>query len=91
MNDYADRTSGALFTNTRKQKSNHPDFTGNMTFSKDLLRQMVDIARAGGEIKLSISGWDKTSKAGNRFISLNASVFREREDKASVPFNDDPF
>ena len=54
--EYKNENSGALFTNDRKETDNHPDLKGTIN---------VD-----GQ-DYWISAWNKTSKAGNDYISLS--------------------
>ena len=51
-----------LFKNANKQKDNHPDYTGNVE---------VD------GIKHRLSGWNRTDKNGNSYISGALSVSDE--------------
>ncbi len=92
MADYKqkDITQGALFVNGRKSASNQPDYRGELTLSKALLRELVELVKAGGEAKLSLAVWKKTSKSGNDYMSLAGQVFKEykKDDNSSieVPF-----
>ncbi len=47
---------GTLFKNTRKQKPNHPDMTGEALING---------------VKVKISGWTKLTKKGDKFLSLS--------------------
>lgn len=63
---------GALFANSRKTKETQPDYRGNLEISKDLLKVLIEQAKAGEKINMDIAGWKKTSKTGNSFLSLKA-------------------
>lgn len=65
--EYDNTNRGALFNNDRKEKETHPDFTGSIN---------VD----GKEFW--IKGWKKTSKAGNRFLSLSVDPKEDQPKKA---------
>lgn len=78
--EYADRTSGALFVNNRKMKESQPDHNGKLQISKELLRELVDRAKSGGEIKLDLSVWERTSKAGLDYLSINAVISPPEQD-----------
>lgn len=52
---YDNTNSGALFRNKRKDKPNHPDYTGRID--------------ADGK-EFWVSSWIKTSKAGEKFMSI---------------------
>ena len=49
MADYQNRdmTQGALFINNRKKQQNHPDFRGELTLSKALLKDLVERVKEG--------------------------------------------
>lgn len=89
MSDYKNRdlTQGALFHNNRKTSPNQPDFRGELTISKALLRELVEKAKAGEEAKLSLSVWKKNSKAGNEFMSVAGQIYVDF--KKEVKFQDD--
>ena len=61
MADYSNRdmTQGALFINNRKKQTNHPDFRGELTLSKALLKELVEKVKEGKEAKLSLAVWKK--------------------------------
>ena len=61
--EYDNTNRGALFNNDRKEKETHPDFTGS-----------IDV---GGK-SYWIKGWKKTSKAGNKFLSLSVDPKEEQ-------------
>ena len=64
-NDYDDTNRGVLFKNKYKEKDSQPDYKG-------------DINVDGKE--LEIAAWIKTSKAGNKFMSLSVSEpYEERQ------------
>lgn len=64
---YDNTNRGALFKNDRKQKENHPDYTGK-----------IDVN--GTEYQLS--GWIKQGKKG-KFLSLSVKPAQERREPAS--------
>jgi hypothetical protein len=63
---------GVLFQNRRKTQQNHPDMTGSLEISGDLLTELVNAANNGQPIKMDISAWTKSDKNGNKFLSLTA-------------------
>jgi len=90
MADYnkKDITQGALFINGRKSASNQPDFRGELTLSKVLLKELIEVVKAGGEAKLALSVWKKQSKAGNEYMSVVGQVYKEykKDEEIEVPF-----
>lgn len=89
MPDYP--PSGALFTNTRKTSDKHPDYTGSLEISMDVLKVLVEQAKSGQSIKMDIAGWKKTSKAGKTFLSILANKPYEKKQQESSSFDDAPF
>jgi uncharacterized protein (DUF736 family) len=80
---YDNTNSGALFRNKDKQDDRHPDYKGNIN--------------VGGE-EFWISSWLKTSKAGEKYMSLSVQPKQAKPKVASKsapadePFDDDiPF
>jgi len=89
MADYQNRdmTQGALFINNRKQKVSHPDFRGELTLSRALLKELVERVKEGKEAKLTLAVWKKQSKAGNEYQSIAAQIYTEyKKDSEEVPF-----
>ena len=92
MSEYQNRdmTQGALFINNRKTATNQPDFRGELTLSKALLKDLVERVKEGKEAKLSLSVWKKKSKAGNEYQSIAAQIHteykKEGSDDIEVPF-----
>lgn len=85
-----DMTQGALFINNRKKAANQPDFRGELTLSKALLKELVERVKEGKEAKLSLAVWKKKSKAGNEYQSIAAQIYteykKEGSDDIEVPF-----
>lgn len=73
MTAYDNSNTGVLFPNERKTSANHPDFTGNVVLSRELIIFATREISEGREPKISVSGWKKTSNAGKGFVSLKIS------------------
>ncbi len=92
MVEYQNRdiTQGALFINDRKNAEKQPDFRGELTLSKALLKELVERIKEGKEAKLSLSVWKMKSKAGNEYQSIAAQIYTEYKkdglDDIEVPF-----
>tara|TARA_R110000823_G_scaffold231612_2_gene358282 strand:- start:1609 stop:1914 length:306 start_codon:yes stop_codon:yes gene_type:complete len=71
---YEPRAGGALFSNDRKEKENHPDYKGDLLLDATAVASIIEQHNSGVEFpKLDMSGWKKTSGKGVRFLSLSAS------------------
>lgn len=68
-----DGPGGAMFKNNRKERDTHPDLTGFVELTDEVIRSINDQAASGVKYpKIEISGWSKVSSKGNKFISLSA-------------------
>ena len=79
MADYnqGDRSTGALFKVKERKSDKHPAMSGELTLTKALLKELIEDAKAGKAIKLSLSAWNNTSKAGNQYVSIAAKKYQE--------------
>lgn len=80
-NKYLD--SGILFLN-KKQSDKAPDFKGEIEFSAEMVKGLVDKLKAGAPAKLELAGWNRTSQKGTTFVSIKASKPFVREERASA-------
>jgi hypothetical protein len=72
-----DSGQGALFENTRRNKDSQPNFRGDLTLTKPLLKELVEMAKAGKEIKMSLSVWNKRARSGTEYMSIAAQAYVE--------------
>ena len=78
MADY-DKASGALFKNRKKQNERQPDYTGNIEMDGDVVRDLMAQLNEGVKHpKADLSAWIRKSKSGMNFLSLNSSIYYER-------------
>jgi len=73
MPDYDDTNRGALFRNKKKEKPNHPDYRGPLNYKGQ---------------ELEVTGWMKTSKAGDKYMSLSVKEKEPYDSKTSTPLGD---
>lgn len=85
-----DSGQGALFENDRRSKDSHPNFRGELTLTKPLLKELVDMAKEGKEIKISLSVWNKVAKSGKAYMSIAAQAFVEYSKNEQQSRNDRP-
>jgi uncharacterized protein (DUF736 family) len=74
MTDYDNTNSGVLFANDKREKDTHPNMTGKIN---------VD------GVDYWLSAWTKTSKNGNKFLSLSVKPMEARAEPAPADFIDD--
>jgi len=69
---YDNTNRGSLFNNDRKEQENHPDMTGTL-----------DV----GGVEYRISAWKRTSKAGQKYLSISV---REKTEMGIAPLPSRP-
>ena len=83
--------SGVLFANDRKQNDKQPDYTGNLEIDVETVRDLYQQMQNGGDHpKVNLAGWRKTSKNGKTFLSVKASVLRERQQNSGSSYQAPP-
>lgn len=95
MADTKLKGTGALFKNTRKERDNQPDYTGNFKMTKPLLKSYIEAFKKDPgleELAVELAGWKKQGRAGE-FISVSVSPPFEKKAPAkkddfddSIPF-----
>lgn len=67
---------GSLFTNEKKDKDTHPDYTGQINVAETLY---------------NISAWDNESKSGKKYFGLSVSIPKPKEEKKEISQDELPF
>lgn len=63
---------GTLWQNDRKSEPKHPDYTGSLELSREVVNDLVAQMNRGEQFpKIEISGWRKTKKDGTMFLSIS--------------------
>ena len=70
---YDNTNTGALFHKDVESGSKRPNVSGNITIGKDLLKELIDLVKAGSDATINVAGWERVSKAGKPYISLTVS------------------
>lgn len=92
------QSEGIIGANGFKTLPKHPDWTGTVPISKEILKELVTKMRSenadGAEIRIAL--WDRTSKAGNNYkytrINLPKEQKPEPKPESVDEFSDDiPF
>jgi uncharacterized protein (DUF736 family) len=88
MSDYKPYpNTGSLTKNQRKTEDKHPDLRGDIHVTRDLLQVLMK--EEGELVQISISAWTKMSKAGNKYLSLQASAPYKKEAPKPQALDDD--
>ena len=74
--------TGVLWTNNYKKNDKQPDFKGDLTLERSLVKQLLE--ESEDDVKIKISGWSKTGRNG-LFISLVYDSFKPQEQPKLEP------
>ena len=79
------KTKGGLWQHN-KTSDKQPDVKGHIEITRDVLRMLVNQAKAGvPEIKLQIAAWDRTAQSnGQRYQYLTAEAYVSKEHQDAV-------
>lgn len=87
--------SGVLFQNNKRTGDSSPTMTGSIELSKELLRELMDLANSNEPIKFRIAAWTKEHPTAGKFLSLKASgsqdkgngkTAKSKQDSLDIPF-----
>jgi len=83
MTDERLQSDGAIYTNNYKRTSKQPDWTGKITLSKELLKQLVTKMRSenADSAEMRVALWNRTSKAGNEYKYARLDVQQEKKEE----------
>ena len=79
------KTKGGLWSH-EKTSEKQPDVKGHVEITRDVLRMLVNQAKAGvGDIKIQIAGWDRTAQSnGQRYVYLTGEAWVAKENQDAV-------
>jgi len=79
------KTKGGLWSH-EKTSEKQPDVKGHVEITRDVLRMLVNQAKAGvGDMKIQIAGWDRTAQSnGQRYIYLTGEAWVAKENQDAV-------
>ena len=79
------KTKGGLWSH-EKTSEKQPDVKGHVEITRDVLRMLVNQAKAGvGDIKIQIAGWDRTAQSnGQRYVYLTGEAWVPKEHQDAV-------
>jgi len=89
MSDYKPNpNTGTLTKNTKKTEDKHPDVRGEIFVSRQLLDLLMN--EPGDLVEIKLAAWTKVSKAGNKYLSLQASApYKKEQPKESSDAQDE--
>jgi len=74
--------TGVLFK--RKSEGKQPNLAGVIYIAGEVLEHILKRHEDGKDVVLDLAGWEKTSKAGNPFISVSIKAPYKKDD--DIPF-----
>lgn len=77
--------TGTLFPNDYKKQDNHPDVKGDLFIDRTLLNALMSKS-SDPLVKISLSGWNKSSANGKTFVSLAASEPWVKPAEDEIPY-----
>tara|TARA_R100000541_G_scaffold50694_2_gene57930 strand:+ start:1804 stop:2124 length:321 start_codon:yes stop_codon:yes gene_type:complete len=95
MYDNKNQSDGAIYTNDYKNSEKQPDWTGKVSVSRDMLKELVDKLRGGdtnenGGVDLRVALWNRTSKNGKEYKYARLDIPQKKEEpKPVVDVNND--
>ena len=95
MYDNKNQSDGAIYTNDYKNSEKQPDWTGKVSVSRDMLKELVEKLRGGdtnenGGVDLRVALWNRTSKNGKEYKYARLDIPQKKEEpKPVVDVNND--
>ena len=89
------QSDGAIYTNDYKNSEKQPDWTGKVSVSRDMLKELVEKLRGGdtnenGGVDLRVALWNRTSKNGKEYKYARLDIPQKKEEpKPVVDVNND--
>jgi hypothetical protein len=73
-----------------KKSDRHPDYTGNIEITGEQIKKLIEMNKAGFEVKLSLSAWNTKAKTGegDPYISLDAQAYMPQPKPDASAFGD---
>lgn len=96
MYDNKNQSDGAIYTNDYKNSEKQPDWTGKVSVSRDMLKELVEKLRGGdtnenGGVDLRVALWNRTSKNGKEYKYARLDIPQKKEEPKPVEnVNDSP-
>ena len=86
MYDNQNQSDGAIYTNDFKNSEKQPDWTGKVSISRSMLKELVEKMRGGstdenGGVELRVALWNRTSKNKNEYKYCRLDSPQKQEQK----------
>jgi hypothetical protein len=72
------KSKGALFLNSDKAGEKHPDLRGHLHITPEQIQMLIAMGQAGGDVKLQVAGWQRTSQAGAAYIYIEGEAYMKQ-------------
>ena len=79
------KTEGAMWQNTRKTEPRHPDYTGSLELEREVINDLVAQINRGERFgKIDLTGYRKTKKDGEMFLSITGKKMWVKPESANA-------
>ena len=72
------KSEGAMFTN-KKSNEKQPDFRGKVAITKDQIKMLIEMGKAGQDVVLQLAAWNRKSQAGQTYLYVSAEAYMKAE------------
>jgi single-stranded DNA-binding protein len=81
------QSDGAIYTNSFKQSEKQPDWTGKVSMTREVLKELVTKIKEENStsVELRIALWNRTSKKGNEYKYARLDVAQEQKKPEPEP------
>lgn len=91
--DPANKIDFAVFPNKKAESSKHPEFVGTIEFGREILKTMVEEAKAGKlPVVMSFAMWhERTSAKGNAWRGAKLEIKKPKPEPQPEAADDNPW
>jgi uncharacterized protein (DUF736 family) len=72
------KSEGAMFAN-KKSNEKQPDFRGKVAITKDQIKTLIEMGKAGQDVVLQLAAWNRKSQAGQTYLYVSAEAYMKAE------------
>lgn len=83
MADHNDalKSKGALFMNNDRENAQQPNFRGYILLTKPQIKKLIEMDKAGVDMKVQVAGWKKLSAANEKYIFMSTEIYIPKKGK----------